>query len=434
MKIRTSITVLSVVLSLASCKKEKDNDDKELLALGLLAALQTPYIGITPTRGSITIGGNANRTITYDPKCTGVSGNQTFKFYLKKGTSKNLLVNFMGGGACWDGKNCFGSNTTTYFNRMEILSELAVRLAFNGILEERNANNPFKDWNVLFIPYCSGDLFWGSKATTYTDPTTNTATTLQHRGFDNFLASIDYVSKTTDWKPGTGDKIFVTGQSAGAYGAIYNFPYIKEIFPNNEVNVLGDAGAGVIPTNFQAQGPVDKWGADANVPTWVGVSSTSFATIQLGDFYKQVANFYPSSRVAQYTTNFDGNQRYFFNVQKRIQANVSYTNSTDLWGKSDGSQVDDSTSCTWVTEARTNIITRSGQSSNFRYYIAGGDVHTITTSANFYTESSGGSSLLTWLRGMLANNSDWVNRDCKSIGNCSPPATASSPSGISCSF
>ncbi|MDZ4727462.1 MAG: pectin acetylesterase-family hydrolase [Leptospira sp.] len=426
--------LISVILSLfVSCKKEDDKTD-DLVIMGLVAVAQTPYIAVTPTAGSITIAGNANVTKSYDPKCTGVSGNQTFKFYLKKGTSKNLLVNFMGGGACWDGKNCFGSNTTTYFNRMDSLSNLAVRIAFSGILEERNAVNPFRDWNVLFIPYCSGDLFWGSKSTSYTDPTTGAATTLDHKGFDNFLASIDYVKKNSEWTPDASNKVFVIGQSAGAYGAIFNFSYIKEIFPSNEVSIFADAGNGVIPANFQSQGPVAKWGADLNVPTWIGISSTTFPTIELGDFFKQVATYYPNNKIAQYSTNFDGNQRYFYNVQKKIQANVSYTNSTDLWGKSDGTQVDDSTSCTWVTESRSNIITRAATRSNYKYYIAGGDVHTITTSASFYTESSAGESLLSWMNKMIAGSSDWTSKDCKSEGNCKPPATSTSPNGISCSF
>jgi hypothetical protein len=428
--IKSIIIITILLLTLLSCKKEKEENTNDLLLLGLVAATSTPYIAVTPTTGSITIAGtNVSVTKSYDPKCTGVSGNQTFKFYLKKGSSKNLLVNFMGGGACWDNKNCFGTNTTTYFKGMDSLSALAVRYAFNGIMDERQSSNPFKDYNVLFIPYCSGDLHWGSKATTYTDPTTNASTTLQHRGFDNFLASIDYVKKNSDWTPASSDKIFVVGQSAGAYGAIYNFPYIKEIFPNNEVNVLADAGNGIVPTNWQSEAATAKWGADTNIPSWMTLAITD----DLGTFFRKVAAYYPASRVGQYSSNFDGTQRYFYNVQQLLQTNLTYTDATTLYGKSDGSQVADSVTCDWVTKSRTNFATAKVQ-SNYRYYIAGGDVHTITTSNNVFTESSGGSSLLTWINGMIANNSSWANTDCKSGGTCNPPATSTSTSGVSCTF
>jgi hypothetical protein len=420
--------ILSVTLSMfSSCKKEKDNNE-ELLLLGLLAS--SPYIEVTPTSGSITIAGSANVTRTFDPKCTGVTGNKTFKFFLKKGTTKNLLVNFMGGGACWDGKNCFGTNTTTYFNRMDSLNPLAVRVAFNGILDERNALNPFKDWNVLFIPYCSGDLHWGSKTASYTDPTTGAATTLEHRGFDNFLASINYIKTTSDWTPGSADKIFVTGQSAGAYGAIFNFPYVKEIFPSNEVSVLADAGNGVVPSGFQSESAVGKWGADANLPTWVnGISITA----ELGEFFKSVSLRYTTSRVGQYSTKFDGTQRYFYNVQRLLQGNLTYSDSATLYGRSDGSQVADSVTCDWVTRSKTNFTTAIAQ-TNYRYYNSSGDVHTITTSNNVFTESSGGSSLLNWISAMRDGVTGWNNLDCKDRGNCSPPATATSPNGVSCTL
>ena len=46
-------------------------------------------------------------------------------------------------------------------------------------------------------------------------------------------------------------KIFVSGSSAGSYGAIMGFPYIKESFPKSKVYVLGDAGNGVTTEAFQ---------------------------------------------------------------------------------------------------------------------------------------------------------------------------------------
>lgn len=430
-----------MILGFSACEKKEDNDVRDLALAGIVVATQTPYIEITPSRGSISIPirNSATFTRSFDPQCTGVSGNTTFKFYLKRGSTKNLLINFMGGGACWDAKNCLGTRTTTYFNRAGIFSPLVARGAFQGIMEERDSRNPFQNWNVLFVPYCSGDLHWGSKETVYVDPNSGANVTFQHRGFDNFLASLDYVMKNEDYKPDSSAKIFVTGQSAGGYGAIYNFPYIQEAFPNNEVLMLGDAANGVVPTGFANSAVINRWGADQNVPTWVGVTAASFPSLSLGSFYNTVATFYNTRRFAQYSTNFDGNQRFFYEVQLKIQGGnsfyaspVTYTDSATLWGNSNGTEVRDAVSCDWVTQSRTKIVTEAGARSNYRYYIASGDVHTISTANAFYTENSAGQSLLDWYNQMLAGSSAWVNRDCRTLGTCSPPATVTSTNGLSC--
>jgi len=443
------ISLLLCTLTLFQCAQDNSDDDKKrkLIIIGLLALAvqnQTPYIEITPSAGSITIpirSTNSNFTRAFQPRCTGVPGNQVFKFYLKRGSSKNLLINFMGGGACWDGKNCFGTNTTTYFNSADLFNPLVVRTAFRGIMEERDARNPFQTWNVLLISYCSGDLHWGSNETTYLNPTTNTNTTLQHRGFDNFLSALDFVRRSSDFVPESNSRIFVTGQSAGAYGAIFNYPYIAEAFPNNEVHLLGDAGNGVFPVGFNESAVVGRWGAGRNLPTWVGhgVSESNFVNLSFGEFTRAVAQFYSNRRFAQYTTNYDATQRFFYEIQLKIQGGnsffanpVTYSDSPSLWGNPNGTQVLDSVSCEWVTGSRRRIINEAGTASNYRYYISSGETHTISGSNAFFTENSGGQGLLDWYNQMLAGSAGWVNRDCRTIGNCSPPATSTSPNGLVC--
>ncbi len=219
-----------------------------------------------------------------------------------------------------------GTRTTTYFNRAEIFSPLVARAAFQAILKERDNRNPFRDWNVLFIPYCSGDLHWGSKETSYIDPNNGSTVNFQHRGFDNFLSALDYIRKTSDWIPDSNSKIFVTGQSAGGYGDIFNFPYIQESYPNNEVFMLSDASNGVVPSGFATTSAINRWGADQNVPTWIGngVTASTFPTLSWGTFTNAVATHYSNRRFAQYSTNFDGNQRFFFEVQLKIQGGNVY--------------------------------------------------------------------------------------------------------------
>lgn len=438
----TNLFLISLVL-LWNCQNKNESKAKDFALAGLVIATQTPYVEITPTKGSITLAiRNApSFTRSFDPQCTGVSGNTTFKYYLKRGSTKNLLVNFMGGGACWDPKNCLGTRTTTYFNRASVFSPLVARNVFQGIMEERDARNPFQTWNVLFIPYCSGDLHWGSKETVYVDPNSGSNVTFQHRGFDNFLSTLDYILKSDEFKPDATSKIFVTGQSAGGYGAIFNFPYIQEAFPNNEVSILSDAANGIVPDGFATSAVTNRWGAEQNIPTWVGngITAASFPSLSLGEVYRGISTYYSDRRFAQYSTNFDGNQRFFYEVQLKIIGNntfypssITYSDSATLWGNSNGTEVKDTVSCDWVTQSRKKILTEAGSRSNYKYYIASGDVHTISTANAFYTENSAGQSLVEWYSQMISGSSSWTNRDCRTLGTCSPPTTSTSPSGLNC--
>jgi hypothetical protein len=92
-----------------------------------------------------------------------------------------------------------------------------------GIFDQTRKDNPFKDWGYVYIPYCTGDLFWGANDQDYLvgfDPATGPVyQTIKHRGFVNFQAVLNYLENNTNY-PG---KIFVTGSSAGSYGATLAF-------------------------------------------------------------------------------------------------------------------------------------------------------------------------------------------------------------------
>ena len=258
---------------------------------------------------------------------------------------------------------------------------------------------------------------------------TGETVTLQHRGFDNFLSVLAHMQ--SEYQP---QQIFVTGQSAGGYGAVFQFPFIRETFPSARVDILGDAANGVITAGFNAT-VINNWGVTATIPDWVtGINAGSIATLSLGDIYNNVADYYdeasfsPGSRVAQYTAAYDGNQRYFFNVMQLIDANKAYEDTSAMWGPGSGFQVADSVSCDWFD---TMIVERdkANAAANFNYYIAPGDVHTITTSDDMFQVSSNGTGLNDWLRSMAGDGATWGDVMCS---NCRPPATQASPGGLNC--
>ncbi|PJZ76987.1 pectin acetylesterase-family hydrolase [Leptospira neocaledonica] len=458
------LLTIFLIFSQIYCTKDKD-DSQELLTTTLIVDLVTsPFTRITPEPGTFTTqvdhGGTPyTYTAIFDPKCSGTEGNVNFYFFRKTvaANNKKLLINFMGGGACWDNANCFGSNTVTYFNQLNTVPDFALDLLFKGVIDQTVAENPFKDYDIIFVPYCSGDLHVGSKDKTYASGT------IKHHGYDNVISVLKFVQNSYSQL----DRVFVTGQSAGGYGAILNYPIIREtvttIDSGAKVRMLSDASNAVVPTGTYTIGPAffplleSSWGVEtngigsgtsfsnSNLPIWVNGITANYTTTgspSINDFFKKVAAEYPLDVLGQYTALFDGNQRFFYHVMGQINkinnSSIAYSTATTpdpyqagksysiIYGDSDGSSVPDGnsssskdyTTCDWSQQAVSKMKDASSM-TNYRYYIGPGDIHTITTYNDMYSLKSGGVKFSTWLNTLANGASPPANVQCNdSSGSC----------------
>jgi hypothetical protein len=337
------------------------------------------------------------------PMCSGYpTTNPTFSFFVKGGTVHNLVLYFQGGGACWNWLTCIGyppSILPTFYPDVSDADNPA--LSPYGIFDLSNPSNPFKDWSFVFIPYCTGDIHRGSNDWTYQDPANPGKTwTIHHRGFDNFLVVLKWITEHFE-KP---HEIFVTGSSAGSYGAITGFPWIKEAYPESKVSVLGDAGMGISPELFgEYTGPI--W--NVQLPKWIfGKHPTNSNT----EVWKRIARYYPHSKIAEFTDAWDLTQIFFYDLILQTLG-LPHSGSCDSWNAQMLSTVDD-----------------KQESPNYRSYIAAGTIHTILGRPEFYTENSAGISFLDWLDAMVSNQGGthghggipWKNVECT---QCKPPLT-----------
>lgn len=340
--------------------------------------------------------------------------------------SKNILINFMGGGACWAGTNCLDSKTNITWDDIQFIATnpALLTLVQKGIILSTNENNPFNDWTLVYLPYTTGDIHWGSNDQEYTDAD-GVRKTVYHRGHENFLAVLRYIRD--NYPPDTIDKIFVAGQSAGAYGAIFSFPYVKETYKNSTVWCLGDGGMGVTNQTF-IDSIINNWKAAENLPDWIpGIDAESFRHMTTGEFIEAIANYYSDSLIAQYTAKYDHNQRFYYYVMLNID-------EPELWDfmDGDGYYVPDEISCEW-TEIMLDHIKTAQSAPNYNAYVAPGEIHTITTSEDIYTAISNGVSLITWLNQMLDLDPNWISVECDETDDgCQRPATFESPLGIDC--
>jgi len=323
------------------------------------------------------------------PTCSNYPGTDPkFSFFVKGGTVNNLVVYFQGGGACWNTLTCLLYPKNSIYT-VDVTDADNPALSPYGIFDLSNPNNPFKDWSFVFIPYCTGDIHLGSKDAIYN------SVTIHHRGFDNFLVVLEWITENFE-KP---HEIFVTGSSAGSYGAINSFPWIKESYPKSKVSVLGDAGMGVSPSQFNTR---VIW--NAQLPPWIfGENPDNIPTPEL---WKRIAEFYPHSKLAEFTDAWDMTQIFFYDF------------ILQTYGLPHGG------SCaSWNAQMLAGVDYKQ-DALNYRSYIAAGQIHTILGRPQFYTENSAGVSLLDWLNAMVDNQGGtnghgavpWENVECIECG------------------
>ncbi|MCJ7452478.1 MAG: pectinacetylesterase family protein [Steroidobacteraceae bacterium] len=322
--------------------------------------------------------------------CSGYPGTDPkFSFWEKRGTSKNLVVFFEGGGACWDAYSCSYPNQ---FYTSAIPSN-ADPANYEGIFKLDNAANPVKDWTFVYIPYCTGDVHVGSADKTYYP-----GLTLHHRGYDNFMVVLDWIRNHVD----APKNILVTGSSAGGYGATAHFPWLAEAYPNAHMYVIADASQGVSTTTWDTYGRV-SW--NPQLPQWIfGPPPTSAPG---SEFLSRAAATYPHAKVSQFTTAVDSVQVSFYGAMLAL-------------GYGPGVSCLTSPVVDWNQQMLGTLGTYASESKNFRYYVANGTYHTIMRSPGFYTENSAGIIYSNWVTAMLQNRGgtggsgggDWKDAAC----------------------
>ncbi len=323
-----------------------------------------------------------------------------FSFFAKGGTTNNLVIFFDGGGACWHSSNClYGLTYATSVN--ETVEDLQNNMS--GLADFADPNNPFSTWNAVFIPYCTGDVHVGANDYDYPNDLyflfpDITSGEIRHRGKVNFRVVLKWVQDT--FKTVEPEKIFVAGSSAGAYGALINFPDIKDAYPASTTYCMPDAGNGVIPEDpaiFRGRA-VEYW--NVQLPWQIddfieGV--TTFSDFSSAEIVAAVANHYPDSIMAPYTSAWDHNQIAFYYTMLHTTYWDMIFNWSNYYTNVDAFAEE------WNAKMYHIIVDTLANTTegNFRYYISPGYHHTILGSPEFYTEISNGYDLVGWITQML---------------------------------
>jgi hypothetical protein len=301
------------------------------------------------------------------------SDGSPYRFFVHPGDPGKLLVEFEGGGGCWDDATCASGIYTRRIATDPAQAERAGLLV--GIYDRTNPENPFRDWTHVYVPYCTGDLHWGNRSRTYSGPVG--PYTVHHRGAVNAAAALTWASQNVP----APAQLFVAGCSAGGYGSILWAPHLMARYPGASAAQLSDSAAGVVPAGFFAT-PLANWGAAAAWPSFIpslDLAQVDLARLTLPDLYTGVARHYPLAAFSQFNRLEDSTQIFF-----------------TLATGGDPSE--------WATRMQSSVALIQSENPNFFGYTAPGSQHCVINSADFYTTQVGGTRLVDWVRALVTSH------------------------------
>jgi hypothetical protein len=295
-----------------------------------------------------------------------------YAFFVRPGKVNRLVVDFIGGGACWNATTC-GFAGAIFEEDVESVREAVAANVPVGMYDHDDPVNPVKDWYHVVIPYCTGDVHWGDAVKTYGEG--DSAVTIHHKGSVNARAVLDWVYTNFS----APEHVLVTGCSAGSYGSILWAPHVMQHYSSSQVTQFGDSGAGVITEEF-FQDSFPSWNAEQAFPAFIPELDPAKVDIQgkkLADLYSAIGNYFPEQRVSQYNTAFDENQTFYFQAM----------------GGSGAAE--------WSEKMHASIADIESRTANFADFLPSGEQHCIVPYANYYSVSAGGKLLVDWLGDMI---------------------------------
>ncbi|GBF74159.1 hypothetical protein PA598K_02490 [Paenibacillus sp. 598K] len=160
----------------------------------------------------------------------------------RKGESDSWIVFFSGGGAAWDAASAAqpirltnllrGRDVGNYMDRMPWYQLTML----DGLLASEREDNPFRTWNVAYIPYSTGDFHIGNRQAEYTRAD-GEPFTMRYNGRTNVSAALAWVYEHMS----APDKLLIGGESAGGFGAAFWGSEIASRYPEAQVYLYSDS-------------------------------------------------------------------------------------------------------------------------------------------------------------------------------------------------
>jgi hypothetical protein len=268
------------------------------------------------------------------PADTVCSDGSQYKFWVNyTNKSDNLVVVFEPGGACWDYASCSGAAGVRGAANPNGLPDDHWTLApfISPFLNRTVDESPSKDWNMVYVPYCTGDVHTGNVVAEYTDPGTGADLTFRHEGHDDVMSVVSWIDSNFTHVP----KMLVTGCSAGGVGSMVNYHFLRNGVHAAEKGYLLDDSGPIFPDPSYSTPMHQKIRSSWNLDSLMPVEPGEFSFEDMGSLNIAVADEFPHDRIA--TTFFERDNDFsqysyerFYNEPPKDQVMAMWAADTQL--------------------------------------------------------------------------------------------------------
>lgn len=210
--------------------------------------------------------------------------------------SDNLVVVFEPGGACWDYESCTGKNGIRGAANPDGIPDDHHELApfISPFLSRFDDTNPSREWNMVYVPYCTGDVHTGNTVVTYTGGATDPAVEFHHGGHAAVQQVVSWIDAEFTHVP----KLLVTGCSAGGVGALVNYRFLRNNIRAVEKGYLINDSGPVFPSSGFS-GPMHSMIRSAwNLDSLSSVMPEGFTLENMGSINTALADEFPNDRLS----------------------------------------------------------------------------------------------------------------------------------------
>jgi hypothetical protein len=355
-----------------------------LMRLQTLLALAALLAASAIAAADTTASPGAAGWVDIAPEGTTCWDGSPWHFWYRGGSAEKLAIWFEGGGACWNARMCDAAGKPTFKP-----AAAAQQPQSRGLFDARHANNPLRDFSVVVLPYCTGDMHIGRRTVEYRR---GDGTTFQfaHEGSRNTRAALDWL-KSRGFDPQT---LFVGGESVGAVAAAFWSVEIGDRWSNAQLITLGDSAGG-----YRALGvnpALRQWGVLDELPDLPAYADRDRVFFE--SFYIAAAQRHPDARLAQVNFADDAVQRRFM----------------ELLG----------TPVKQLTKPLTcNLNEVRIEAPGFRSFIYPGTKHVMLRTDAVYTTRCEGQSVASWVGDLIAGRpleNRWCDGTTSSLVNPTP--------------
>jgi hypothetical protein len=388
--------------------------------------------------GSVLIypGGNTRCAFDdYTDSETTFSTNSTYFFQVfpNGGLDKSkLMIFFQGGGACADEDTCaFGLQCSL---GASATFTTAATSSSAGVLDRSISDNMFKDWNIVFIPYCTGDVHIGNRVTAAYESGIEVLLgneqclgldyAMHMNGYNNTMAVLDWALENYP----DVDDLIVGGESAGSLGAQVHSAKIAELWDVDakgaRFSVLADSYVGVVPESHPAAELLVYYGACTND---FGLSEEVVAACEAGtattiEMIEALLVAQPEGNWLFIDSKGDQTQRYFYAL---VEEGILGYPFSDLISEE-----------VFFSNMSSILDAYETVSSRITTFYVEGTKHVFLADANFTSYESDEGLLLgdvinEWLVSNSSVNSNFTPTPTEAPGTTASPSVTASPSPTS---